>query len=141
MLEARPGDKVIVCVNGNVCGVASVFTACKEVASGPPDRGAWAYARSFFRVDLEDYVTFTTPVNLNKVAAQFKREIRQDMVTNRPTYYLYSWYPDSEFYPGGKLVLGQGRFLARATPVVIESVKQILSVKDRPHIPDATSPA
>jgi hypothetical protein len=141
MLEARPGDKVIVCVNGNICGIASVFTACKEVTSGPPDCGTWSYAKSFFRVDLEDYVTFTTSVNLNKVAAQFKREIRQDMVTNRPTYYLYSWYPDSEFYPGGKLVLGQGRFLARATPVVIESVKQILSVKDRPHIPDVTSPA
>ena len=63
------------------------------------------------------------------------------MVKSRPKYYLYSWYPDGEFYPGGKLVLGQGRFLARATPVLIESVKQCLSAKDQLHVPQAASPA
>ena len=141
MLKARPGDKVIVCVNGDVCGVASVFTACKEVTSGPPERGAWSYARSFFRVELADYITFATSVKLNIVAEKCKREIRQDMVKSRPKYYLYSRYPDGEFYPGGKLVLGQGRFLARATPVLIESVKQCLSAKDQLHVPQAASPA
>ena len=135
MLEVRPDDKMIVCVNGSICGIAAVETACKEVTSGPPDRGAWSYARSFFRIDLASYVAFATCVSLNKVAEQFKSGIRQEMIATRPTYYLYSWYPESEFYPGGKLVLGQGRFLARATPVLVESVKQSLVGQDRLQVP------
>ncbi len=131
MREVRPGDQVVVCVNGSICGVAAVGEACKEVNVGPPDCGAWSYARSFFRTELVAFNAFSSPIGLNTVAERFKHEIRQEMLAMKPTYYLYSWYPESEFYPGGKLVLGQGRFLARATPVLVKSVKQCLSAKDQ----------
>jgi len=131
MREARPDDHVVVCVNGEICGVGVVKAPCREDTHGPPDPGTWSYARSFFRIDLSDYVDFRARVRLSEVAERFKADIRNEMLTLRPTYYLFSWYPDSEFYPGGKLVLGQGRFLARATPVLIESVKKNLGPEDQ----------
>jgi hypothetical protein len=141
MLEVRPADSVVVCVNGSFCGLASVSAACKEVGAGPPEFGAWSYARSFFKIALADYKPFSSAVRLNAVAERFKREIRQEMLALRPTYHLFSWYPESEFYPGGKLVLGQGRFLARATPVLLESVKQCVAGKDQQMIPQASTTA
>jgi hypothetical protein len=131
MLDVRPADQVVVCVNGVICGLALVEAVCKEVAVGPPESGVWSYAKSFFRIALVDYTVFSSPVGLKVVAERFKHEIRQEMLSLRPTYYLYSWYPESEFYPGGKLVLGQGRFLARAAPVLSESVTQCFAGRDR----------
>lgn len=131
MREVRPHDQVVVCVNGEICGAAVVKAACREDTHGPPDPGAWSYARSFFRIDLSDYVGFRSTVRLSDVAERFKADIRREMLSLRPTYYLFSWYPESEFYPGGKLVLGQGRFLARATPVLLDSVKKSLEPQDQ----------
>jgi len=132
MREPRTQDKVLVCVNGEICGSAFVKAICREETHGPPDPGAWSYARSFFRIDLVDYVSFNSAVRLSDVVGRFKKDIRQEMLSIRPSYYLFSWYPESEFYPGGKLVLGQGRFLARGTPVLIDSVKKCLATQDAP---------
>lgn len=141
MREVRPGDAVVVCVHGQICGVASASSAYREVHSGPPESGPWSYARSFFKVDLANYVTFTAPTSISAVATTFKCAIRQDMLENRPTYYLYSWYPENEFNPGGRLVLGQGRFLARATPTLIDCVRQSLSSVDRAKMPPVSPTA
>ena len=141
MREVRPADVIIVCVNGKMCGVASAATACREVNAGPPERGSWSYARTFFRVDLADYVPLTEPVSISDLAKIYKSEIRQDMLDNRPTYYLYSWYPESEFNPGGKLVLGQGRFLARSTPTLVQCLRSGLSISDKAKIPPVSKTA
>jgi len=131
MREVQSHDKIVICVNGDVRGTAFVSKTCREETKGPPDPGAWAYARSYFRIDLSEYGVFRSSVRLSDVAKLFKQDIRREMLSIGPTYYLFSWYPASEFYPGGKLVLGQGRFLARGTPVLMESVKQCLDKEDQ----------
>lgn len=134
MREVRPKDKVVICVNGDIRGAATVGSGYREETAGPPDTGAWGYARSFFRIDLVEYVGLGSIIRLTDLAKRFKEDIRQEMVSRRPKYYLFSWYPDSEFYPGGKLVLGQGRFLARGTPVLVDSVNRCLTERDKVDI-------
>ena len=131
MFSVVPGDVVINCANGQIVGFSRASAACRTVQNRPPDPGPWAYSRSFFRVELTGFYEFSKPVSLKDVADRFKDEISADIEANRPRYYLFSWYPKSEFYPDGKLALAQGRFLARSTPVLIEAIRSCLLPADR----------
>lgn len=131
MTAPRIGDVVVNCSAGELIGVSRVCRSADTTASGPPMPGPWGYARSFFRLNLDDYLQFKGRVSLNEVTARFFDEIRKDIEGNRPKYYLFSLYPPSERYPSGKLVLAQGRFLARSTPILNECIAKCLSKEDR----------
>jgi hypothetical protein len=125
------GDPVINCSAGLIVGISRVCRAAESTASGPPNPGAWGYARSFFRLNLDDYVSCETSVPLHDVVKRFFNRIRADIESNRPKYYLFSLYPPSEYHPAGKLVLSQGRFLARSTPTLNACIVESLATKDR----------
>jgi hypothetical protein len=131
MNAPRVGDQVINCSAGLIVGISRVSRPAETTSSGPPNPGAWGYARSFFRLNLDDYTQCETHVALNEVAKRFFARIREDIETNRPKYYLYSLYPPSERNPTGKLVLAQGRFLARSTATLNGCVTACLAKRDR----------
>ena len=125
------GDPVINCSAGLIVGISRVCRSAESTTSGPPNPGAWGYARSFFRLNLDDYVTCENSVPLNDVVTRFFSRIREDIESNRPKYYLFSLYPPSERNPTGKLVLAQGRFLARSTAALDACIMESLATKDR----------
>ena len=64
------------------------------------------------------------------LSERFKDEIKSDIESNRPTYFLFSLYPESEFHPEGKVVLAQGRFLARTTPTLVKLIASLLELDE-----------
>jgi hypothetical protein len=125
------GDPVINCSAGVVVGVSRICETVVTTTTRPPNPGAWGYARSFFRLNLDQYVVFETQVSLKDIAMRFFDRIREDIELNRPKYYLFSLYPPAERHPAGKLVLAQGRFLARSTATLNACVAGSLSRPDR----------
>jgi hypothetical protein len=125
------GETVINCSAGEIIGISRISRLAETTTSGPPNPGAWGYARSFFRLNLDDYLQFESRVMLNEIAKRFFGRIREDIESNRPKYYLFSLYPPGERYPSGKLVLAQGRFLARSTAILNNCIAECLSKKDR----------
>jgi hypothetical protein len=126
MLEVKAGDFVINCCDSVVCGTSFVASECTK-REKPPNPGPWAYAKTFFKIELRDYRKETDGPSLTKIAQDFKDEIQKDIEANRPKYYLYSLYPQSSFYPSGRVVLSQGRFLARSTPALTALLVALLS--------------
>jgi len=120
MREVRAREKILNCYDGSIRGTAEIGTECYTTQNRPPEPGPWAYARSFHRFNLANFRRLPQPVPLKRLIENFANEIRRDIEENRPTYYLFSWYPPSPFKPNGKIVLSQGRFLARGTPALID---------------------
>lgn len=116
MQQVQIGDRVINCCDGKIRGTSRVATICDSTSDRPPNPGPWSYANSFFRFNLTDFNELADPIELREIIAKHKAEIEVDIENNRPKYFLFSLYPRSEFYPEGKVVLGQGRFLATTTP-------------------------
>lgn len=131
MAVPQVGDPIINCSAGLIVGVSRVCRPAETVTSGPPNAGAWGYARSFFRLNLDQYVELQSRVSLNEVAKRCFDRLRRDIEDNRPKYYLYSLYPPSERHPTGKLVLAQGRFLARSTATLTACIGESLGKADR----------
>lgn len=131
MTTPSVGDPVINCSAGVVVGVSRVCGPAETTTARPPNPGPWGYARSYFRLNLEDYAEFENRITLNDVAKRYFDRLRKDIESNRPKYYLFSLYPPSERHPTGKLVLAQGRFLARSTPTLDACLADALSKKDR----------
>ncbi len=131
MNSPRVGDPVINCSAGLIVGISRVCRAAETTTVGPPNPGAWGYARSFFRLNLDEYAACKTRIPLNDVVKKFFSRIREDIESNRPKYYLFSLYPPSERNPTGKLVLAQGRFLARSTPTLDTCITESLAHNDR----------
>jgi hypothetical protein len=125
------GDIVINCSGGDIVGVSLVCKTAEKIIKGPPKPGNWDYAQSYFRIDLTDYSVFEQRVGLYEVANRFFDRLREDIEQNRPRYYLFSLYRPSEVHPLGKLVLSQGRFLARSTLVLTDCIAACLSDNDR----------
>lgn len=125
------GDPVVNCSAGIVLGVSRVCRPVEITSAGPPNPGPWGYARSFYRLSLNQYAEFESRVALNAIAKQFLNPLREDIERNRPKYFLFSLYPPSERHPTGKLVLAQGRFLARSTSALNACLAASLPMKDR----------
>lgn len=126
MREPKPGDCVINCCDGLIRGTSNVFQACITTPDGPPKPGPWGYARAYYRLNLTGYTPLAEPVRLQELVERYGEEIRRDIETNRPKYYPFSLYPDSEFCPGGKIVPAQGRFLGKATPTLARLIRELL---------------
>ncbi len=131
MTSPQVGDPIINCSAGVVLGVSRVCKQAETTSSGPPKPGPWGYARSFYRLNLDQYTEFEGRVTLNAIAKQFFQRLREDIEVNKPKYFLFSLYPPSDRHPMGKLVLAQGRFLARSTPTLDAVLSESLSKKDR----------
>jgi len=138
MRSVKKGDRVINCYDSVVRGTSIADGDCLEIYDRPPIPKPWGYAMSFFRVNLRDYLPLQQPLTLKELVDRHKEEIRDDIVNNRPTYYLFSWWPPSSFYPEGRVVLSQGRFLARATPALLRMLCEHLKQKETALWPNAT---
>src|SRR5262249_2256676 len=106
MLQVNEGDFVINCCDSVIRGTSFVAAACTK-REKPPNPGQWAYAKSFFRIDLRDFKPETVGMTLTQIAAAHKDAIEADIIAHRPVNYLFSLYPRSEFYPNGRIVLSQ----------------------------------
>jgi hypothetical protein len=133
MLQVHEGDVVINCCDSLIRGT-SYASECVRRNDKPPDVGPWAYAKGFFRVDLKDFKAISCDMTLTEIAKTHKEKIRKDIEENRPMYYLFSWHPVSAFHPEGKLVLSQGRFLAKATPLLASILASYLDDEARNRI-------
>lgn len=135
MRQVSPNDRVVNCCDRIICGVSTVASSCITTHDGPPNPGPWAYARSFHRFSLVDYEAFPAPASLDSLIEANKEAIQADIEADRPKYYLFSLYPQSEFNPDGKIVLAQGRFLARATPALVRMLAKLLEIDETTLIP------
>lgn len=130
MRSVRESDRVINCNDGVFCGLSTVATECKTLQEGPPNPGPWAFAKQFYRIDLRDYRELPNPVSIAALTERYTEEIKSDIKLHRPKYFLFALYPESEFHPTGKIVLAQGRFLARATPKLGSLLAKLLDLDE-----------
>lgn len=124
------GDVVVNCLDGEIMGVSEVATLAKETARRPPLPAKWEYATSFFRFELRNFRRFSESARLRDVASKYFNALRDDITLNSPKYYLYSYHRPGVFAPDGKIVLSQGRFLARGTPTLAMCLASVISPQD-----------
>ena len=102
MREVQAGDLFINCYDGVITGTSKAKGRCTTVKERPPNPGPWAYASSFHRIELEAYQPAVKKETLNHVALMFREKIRDEIESSHPTYYLFSWWPITEFHPKGR---------------------------------------
>lgn len=122
--ELRPGDRVIHCYDSNFLGTSEVAEQSRTVTDRPPNVGSYGFAAAFHRVELREYRPLSRSSTVRGFVEQFSSEIRGEIESTRPKYYLFSWQPPGEYCPAGKLSLSQGRFLARCTPALLRLIQQ-----------------
>ena len=125
MRKVRKGDLVINCYDGLIRGQSIAATDCYTTDKKPPKPGDWDFAHSFFRFDLESFREIKDSVSLTTLGSKYKERIRDEIVTDHPKYYIFSWWPCTEFYPEGRIVVSQGRFLATATPLICRLINEL----------------
>jgi putative restriction endonuclease len=80
-----------------------------ETTRRPPDPGEWAYAESFYRVDLTNYTPLHTPIHLDKVFAGKRQQLEvyfdanKSAIVKRNLFYVRQ---------GGKLQCQNGAYLS-----------------------------
>ena len=131
MRSVKKGDRVINCYDAVIRGISIAECDCYTIHDRPPHPEPWGYANKFYRFNLSDFTELEDPVPLKQLVERYKDVIRDDIETNRPKYYLYSWWPKSEFYPDGRIVLSQGRFLARGTPALVKMMCELLHLDEQ----------
>src|SRR6202050_591906 len=65
-------------------GRSRVFSSASVVSQLPPEPGAWAHFQSFFRIPLEHFEQFETPIPLSQIEILHLDAIRNDIVPLRP---------------------------------------------------------
>lgn len=64
-------------------GYSTAVAEGTETADRPPQPGKWAFASSFYRVPLRDYVQLESAVSLRGVFAQCDQQLRQYFAVNK----------------------------------------------------------
>ena len=70
LLDVRTGDMVLHLrgrQHASFVGFSRAISDGKETSERPPDPGPYSYAKSFYRVDLDDFTPFHTPIPLSDV--------------------------------------------------------------------------
>ena len=122
MRLVQTGCPIINCYDNAIRGVSMADGDCFTTDNSPPNAGPWAYARNFHRINLRDYKAVAQPISLKSIVDEHKDDISREIETERPKYNLFSWWPPSDFYPSGRVVPSQGRFLASATPLLCKII-------------------
>lgn len=126
--EVKAGDLVINCYDGILRGASKARNDCYTTADKPPNPGSWSFANSFNRFDLDGFREFATKERLSTLAERFKDDISREIETDHPSYHLFSWWPKTPFYPSGRVVVSQGRFLARATLLLCRKIDELVGL-------------
>lgn len=128
--EVKAGDLVINCYDGVIRGTSRAKNACYTTNNRPTNPGDWGYATAYCRFDLENFHELPSRVPVRKLIERFKDELSREIETAHPPYYLFSWWPRSQWYPEGRVVISQGRFLARATPMLCRLIDSLAGLDE-----------
>jgi hypothetical protein len=91
-----------------ICSRSIVSQPHKEVIEEPPSPGSWADMSPYYRIDLEGYEQFATPLPISRLLHDYGGDIRYDLKENQPGYYPFATYRDT-------VRTVQGIYLARCT--------------------------
>jgi hypothetical protein len=95
-------------------GESRVVAPARVVDSSPPTPGDWAEMNSYYRIDLEQFREFPSPVALPTLLNEYGAEIRDDLSTH-----AYKFYPFNTH--GETMRTVQGIYLARC-PQTLELI-------------------
>lgn len=127
MREPRPGDHVFHMVAGvsssrprdrYLFGRSLVSSAVRELATEPPNAGAWAGRPSYYRIELSGYVEAADKVAMDDVE-RVLHELILDELADRPKYYPYAPYRDG--FRGA-----QGIYLTKLTPALAAALDEVV---------------
>jgi hypothetical protein len=139
MREPRPGDLVLHhykhswsdgVTETRLAGHSVVSDSCREVQEEPPSPGDWADMAPYYRIELEGYEPFATPLPESVLRHEYGDEIRYDAVENQPKYFPFVRYRDT-------VRLAQGMYLSRCTPALYDIFRRALGIQEAAtHLPN-----
>ena len=106
-----------------ICGQSIVSQPHKEVIEEPPSPGSWAGMSPYYRIDLEGYEQFATPLPISRLLHDYGGDIRYDLKENQPGYYPFATYRDT-------VRTVQGIYLARCTVGLYQIIGHALGIQE-----------
>lgn len=115
--ELQKGDK-----ETYLCGYSFVLSPCRIVSEKPSIPGIWEDLFPYYRINLERYTPFTTPLPFSTIVRDYALEIRKEITEDRPKYYPFNTY-------GEIIRTVQGIYLARCTNRLYNLFLEILNIQ------------
>jgi hypothetical protein len=129
MREPMPGDLVLHFLKrrpdeNRLVGRSFVREKFQEIRTRPPNPGAWDGRKSYYRIELRDYVSIEPPLPVPELLRQHGESIKKELEQDRPKHYPFTFYRDD-------LRTVQGIYVARCTPnlygLIVRSCDQLQS--------------
>ena len=109
--------------DSRLCGHSAVARSCREVQNEPSSPGDWRGMAPYYRIDLEDYTAFPSPLPMSTIVDRYGEEIRQDLRETRPRFYPFNTHGDS-------LRTVQGIYLAKTTEGLLQILMRGLRLEE-----------
>lgn len=127
LLLPRQGDAVVHFYDRKILGASRIAAECKIVSEPPPKPGPWEGRRSYYRIDLEEFRLFPSPVSVRTFRETHADRIREDIETAHPQMYPFC------IVSTDKIAVSQGRILTKCTPELLRLILEATAVKAREH--------
>jgi hypothetical protein len=105
-----------------ISGKSIVKAPCKEIIEEPPNAGDWAGMSPYYRIELENYVSFKNPLPLNTLIDLYKDEIRREIIQSHPKFYPFNTHDES-------IRTVQGIYLAQCTSFLFLLIQNTLGLE------------
>lgn len=110
-------------IDTRLCASSLVTRPAQEVKQQPPTPGAWAGFDAYYRIDLERFARFPSPVPLRTLVDEYGDTIRREIVGSNPGYYPFNTH-------GSTIRTVQGIYLARCTQELFDVFRAALGIEE-----------
>ena len=90
MKEPKRGDLVVHFLDDTLVGFSRVSEPCQETAEEPPNGGPWSGRGSYYRIEVEGYEAFKSPVSSKELLTDFAEEIRFELEPGGRRFYPFA---------------------------------------------------
>ncbi len=110
MREVAAGDLVIHINDSWFTGWSRAASNHQEIQDAPPEAGEWAGRPSYYRINLEGFREFDTPLSVADFIEENQDAIRAEIMSDAPQRYPFM------LYGGNQVRTVQGGYVTRCTP-------------------------
>lgn len=117
-------------IDTRLCGSSKVARPAQEVRQPPPTPGDWGGFDAYYRIDLERFDRFPSPVPLRTLVDEYGDSIRRELVGSNPRFYPFTTHGDA-------IRTVQGIYLARCTQELFDVFRAALGIEEAGPAADA----
>jgi len=112
--------------------VTKPYQISTEVPNNP---GQWAWAKKFFRIDIDKFELINNPIDLSGFTDIYDIPLRQEIVEDSPPNYPFQikTYKDIKFTRDSQVTLKQGKYLSACSKKLLTLLEESSDIEKSNH--------